>query len=429
MPSRLSSWSLSRPSPPLAMVAMPRVASHARRAWRGRCARMLPHAWLLWGLLISGTAQALAPDAVPLGPRLRQGDAAVARDAFGLHIVQMGDHVIIDWQSFDIGRRAAVHVMQTSSEATLLNRVTGATASEIAGNLTASGRVFLINPNGIGFASSGTVDAAAFVASTLDIADRDFMAGAFRFDAAAAPAAGVIVQEGEITIDPGGFAVLLGRRIEHSGVIRTPLGQTGLAAGDGAALTPGSAEFLRVTRPAAVSEPGLAAIHASGIIEARGGLALLSAPARGAETSVNLSGSVLSGWVASRAGRIVIDGDRGVVRVAGVLDASSGVAGDGREPGGTVDIVARRVVMDAPTIDVRGTRGGGRVRLAVDAMEGADTVRCFPHTRLRFVGNGAGRAAPLSPVLPAAAMLPASSSSPSVSPSPAPGSSRPAPAT
>ncbi|MGI4859929.1 MAG: filamentous hemagglutinin N-terminal domain-containing protein, partial [Janthinobacterium lividum] len=381
-------------------------------------------------MLVCATAHALVPNAVPQGPALRQGGATVARDALGLQIVQLGDHAIIDWRSFDIGRQASVHVMQASSEATLLNRVTGAAASEIAGNLTASGRVFLINPNGIDLTPTSTVAAAAFVASTLDIADRDFMAGVWHFGATAQPAGGLIVQAGEIDIDQGGFALLLGHRIEQGGTIRTPLGHTALVAGASATLMPDARTFLRVTRSAHVDADlpgaGPAAVHSYGTIAAHGGLAPPSpashaAPDRASNAAWGRRGTAGARRVVALPGAILIDGGPGTVRLSGVLDASSGIAGDGREPGGTVNILGSRVVMDGPFIDVCGTRGGGRMRLGSAAIEGMETVHWSRPPQVTVAGRGPAPPSPASPAFsspPSPPSLPSPPSPPSSSLSP-----------
>ena len=51
------------------------------------------------------------------------------------------------------------------------NRVIGNDPSQILGRLTANGRVYLINPNGILFGSGAQVNVGGLVASTLDIDD------------------------------------------------------------------------------------------------------------------------------------------------------------------------------------------------------------------------------------------------------------------
>src|SRR3546814_1623952 len=88
-------------------------------------------------------------------------------------VTQSSDRAVINWQSFSIGEGSRVDIRQPDARSALLNRVTGDTTSTIAGSLNANGQVFLINPNGIQITATGTVRAAGFVASTLDIGDDD----------------------------------------------------------------------------------------------------------------------------------------------------------------------------------------------------------------------------------------------------------------
>src|SRR3546814_9620722 len=92
-------------------------------------------------------------------------------------VTQSSDRAVINWQSFSIGEGSRVDIRQPDARSALLNRVTGDTTSTIAGSLNANGQVFLINPNGIQITATGTVRAAGFVASPLDIGDDDFMRG------------------------------------------------------------------------------------------------------------------------------------------------------------------------------------------------------------------------------------------------------------
>ena len=110
------------------------------------------------------------------------------------------------------------------------NRVIGGSASSILGDLTANGRVFLINPNGMFFGANARVDVAGLVASTLNISNEDFLAGRMRFSADRAFAAPVINQ-GNITAAPGGRVMLIGSAVDNQGVISAPGGDIVLAAG------------------------------------------------------------------------------------------------------------------------------------------------------------------------------------------------------
>jgi filamentous hemagglutinin family protein len=66
-------------------------------------------------------------------------------------INQSTDQVIINWNTFNIGKDAHVQFIQPSADSSALNRVLSVGASNIFGQLTSNGNVFLINPNGILF--------------------------------------------------------------------------------------------------------------------------------------------------------------------------------------------------------------------------------------------------------------------------------------
>ena len=134
-------------------------------------------------------ASLLAPAAAsggPSGAEIVHGQVNLTSpDPGALVIDQQSDAAIINWQSFSIGANEYVVFNQPSASAAVLNRVIGQLPSEILGDLTANGRVFLINPQGIVIGSGARIDTNSFVASTLDIADADFLAGRLRFMAGA----------------------------------------------------------------------------------------------------------------------------------------------------------------------------------------------------------------------------------------------------
>ena len=103
--------------------------------------------------------------------------------------------------------------------------------SEIMGTLTANGRVFLINRDGILFGPGAVVNTAGFLATTNDIKNADFMAGRYNFNIPGRPDAS-IVNQGRITATSGGFAALVAPGVRNSGTITATLGTVALAAGN-----------------------------------------------------------------------------------------------------------------------------------------------------------------------------------------------------
>src|SRR2546430_13222113 len=153
-----------------------------------------------------------------------QGGAAVT-------VNQSSSSAIINWNTFNIGARESVRFNQPGSSSVVLNRVTGGLGpSEILGTLTANGRVFLINRDGIVFGPSAVVNTAGFLATTHDIANADFMAGRYNFNIPGRPDAS-IVNQGRITATSGGFSALVAPRARNSGTLtptpRTPAPPSG----------------------------------------------------------------------------------------------------------------------------------------------------------------------------------------------------------
>src|SRR3546814_3894145 len=99
-------------------------------------------------------------------------------------------------------------------------------------------------PNGIQITATGTVRAAGFVASTLDIGDDDFMRG----DIVVSGHGGRVANAGTIAIVRGGYAALIGGQVDNSGFIHAPLGRVALGAGTRATLDLAGEGFLPIDR-------------------------------------------------------------------------------------------------------------------------------------------------------------------------------------
>lgn len=95
-------------------------------------------------------------------------------------ITQTNNAGILQWNSFDIGANARVNIVQPSSTAVLLNKVSGGAFNNqtlIEGILNGNGQVYIYNPNGIVFGKTSQVNVNTLVATTLKIDDNRFLAG------------------------------------------------------------------------------------------------------------------------------------------------------------------------------------------------------------------------------------------------------------
>ena len=124
------------------------IGNHVRKSW-------IAPALVTFSLHVGGHAFAL-----PAGGEITAGEATISTPAVNaMQIEQKSSHAIINWSSFGIGRDEAVSIAQPDTRSVLLNRVSGNDPSEIFGTLTANGRIFLVNPNGVLFAPGASINA------------------------------------------------------------------------------------------------------------------------------------------------------------------------------------------------------------------------------------------------------------------------------
>ncbi len=264
--------------------------------------------------------------ALPVDGVVVAGSASVASGNGSMTINQSSQNVVLNWQSFNIGAAETVNFVQPNSNSVALNRVIGADPSSILGSLSANGKVFLVNPNGILFGKGASVNVGGLVASTLNISDNDFMAGKYTF---AGAGGGSILNQGSINAD-GGYVALLGANVSNEGLIVARLGSVALVAGNGITLDVVGDGLLNV----AVDQGAVHALVSNGgMIQADGGQVLLSAQAAGnlLQTVVNNTGVIQAQTIENHDGVIKLLGDMqsGTVNVGGKLDASAPTGGNG----------------------------------------------------------------------------------------------------
>lgn len=324
--------------------------------------RLLASVSLIAFLAAGLPAPTQAGDVLPTSGSVAAGSATISAPKSGnLTINQTSSSAVVNWNSFSVGAGNSVTFVQPNAQSSTLNRVTGTTTSTIAGQISANGSVVLVNPNGIQITPTGSVKTqSGFVASTLDTADADFMAGKRIFTGTGQSAA--VDNQGRIVTGPGGFVALLGGTVSNSGLISAPLGKIGLGSGEQATLDVNGDQFLQVAVPTnAQTADGQALITNSGKIRARGGQVILTAATAktAVREAINMPGSISASSVHGHSGSITFGGGPGgKVRVSGKLGAASR-----RSTGGTVTITGHEVALKKAVIDVSGATGGGTVTI------------------------------------------------------------------
>jgi filamentous hemagglutinin family protein len=173
---------------------------------------------------------AVANNQLPTGGQVSAGQASISQSANTLTVNQTSQRAVVDWNTFNVGSQAQVHFQQPNAQSATLNRVADNNPSQILGRITAPGQVVLINPQGVYFGKTATVDVGGLVATTHNAANQAFMEGRMKFDRQGA--SGKVVNEGELRAALNGYIALLAPEVRNSGVILANLGTVALAAGE-----------------------------------------------------------------------------------------------------------------------------------------------------------------------------------------------------
>lgn len=290
----------------------------------------------------------------PRGEAVRHGAVTFERVDGQLRVLQATDKAIIDWESFSIGTGELTQFVQPGTRSAALNRVRGPLASRLDGALRANGQVWLLNPAGIVVGPGGTVDAAGFVASTLDVSDHEFLSGGdiqFR----GASQAGV-VNLGSISAFEGDV-FLIASTVENAGTLRAPQGTVGLAAGNDVLIQESGDERVFVRGASGRHGDG---VKNTGSIEAN----MAELKAHGGNVyamAIRNEGRVAATGVTRQGGQIFLRAPGGRVQTTGTLQARKTDRSGGRvvvdsTPGGTTEI--------GGTVDAAGDSGkGGEVQI------------------------------------------------------------------
>ncbi|OXJ13288.1 filamentous hemagglutinin N-terminal domain-containing protein [Burkholderia sp. AU6039] len=325
---------------------------------------------------------ALPAFALPSGESILSGKADIVRtdDGRTMNINQHTDKLITNWQDFSVGGGERVSFHQPDSQSLALNRVIGTNGSRIDGQISANGRVFLVNPNGVLFGSGAQVNVGGLVASTQNLSDADFLAGNYRFSGNSTAS---IVNDGHITAGDGGSVALLGARVANNGVIQAKMGRVALGAGNAFTVNFDGSGLLNLQVNSGAVD---AQASNGGLLKADGGEVLMTARAAGnlLDAVVNNTGTIEARGLNARGGKITLDG--GTVNVAGKLDAS---ASEANTPAGSVITRGERVnVANDTTVDTRaGNTAGTWTIEAANASVGGDGGSIGADTLSRNLGT------------------------------------------
>lgn len=317
--------------------------------------------------LMTGTASA-----DPTGGTIKAGTGVInPKSGQTTTIDQTSQSMIIEWQSFDVAHNERVNFNQPTTDAIALNRILSGAPSTIAGQITANGRVFLINRDGIVFTSTANIDVNGLLATTMDIADQNFMNGVFDFSIPGEPGASII-NEGAISAADAGIIAFVAPNVENAGVLQANLGTVALAAGEAFTLDFYGDGLIAFAATNATGDKA-GSIEVSGDIVAQNGVIYLTATAARdfINTVINVESDLVADSASMVGGKIVLSGaGNSMVTIAGDIDAT------GRD-GGEIDIEGGDVIVEASA------------RILADADQGmgdGGNIRVHSFNRTEFAG-------------------------------------------
>ena len=282
---------------------------------------------IAFSVLLAFSAQLFSGVALaePTGGQVTAGAGTINQAGTTTTINQTTQNMAIDWHTFNVRANEAVNFNQPNANAIALNRITGTESSSIMGSLTANGKVFILNPNGVLFGAGAQVNVGSLVASTLSLSNANFMAGNFNFNGTGGINNNAsIVNNGNINIAEGGTLAFIAPVIKNNGTIVASQGSVILAAADDVTLTLQNGGLTSYTLNKGSVQT---LIDNGGLIQADGGHVVLTAKGLDAlsQSAINHTGIIEAQTVSSLNGKIELLGDMqiGTLNVSGKLDASA----------------------------------------------------------------------------------------------------------
>lgn len=187
----------------------------------------------------TGATYASARD-FPQNHQIITGNATVSQAGNKMTIDQTTPTTQINWESFDIGQNKEVEFKQPTTNSVAYNRVTGGNASQIQGKLTANGKVYLANPNGVIITQGAEINVAGLFATTKDLERISENGNSNKFTRKLKDRQelkeGQVVKEGQVInegeIKAKDFVVLNGDEVINKGKIDATNGKVYLSSGD-----------------------------------------------------------------------------------------------------------------------------------------------------------------------------------------------------
>ncbi len=347
--------------------------------------------------------------AEPQGGFVTGGSAGIQQSGTATTINQSSDRAIIRWDSFDLNSSESVRFVQPRTSSITVNRIRDNKPSQIDGRISANGNIVLMNPNGVVFGATSTVDVGGLVATTSDLEDDNAFlgGGAVKFTKPGNPNA-KIINNGSMTVREGGLVGLVAPNVENHGVIEARLGKAILASGDIATIDFAGDGLIKLQ----VSDGVLSqAVLNTGTIKADGGsIILTAAQARGmVDALITNTGTLQANTVkvgnVERRGEILISTKgidlnlqmpraEGIVFNTGTIEAKGAVDD---LSGGLITILGDTITIgDGSFVTASGGADGGTIKIGGEYQGGnglptSDKVYILEHAILNAESRKRGK--------------------------------------
>jgi filamentous hemagglutinin family protein len=314
--------------------------------------------------LLSGI-ETLSAAELPTGGIVEAGQATISQSSQTLNVNQSSQRAVVSWTSFNVARGNTVNFNQPNANASTLNRVMGGSRSMIDGAINANGQVVFVNPNGVVFGRGAEVNVGGLVATTMNIANDEFMNAKDSLSFSGGDT-GKIINAGHITInDAKGYVALMAPEVKNEGVILASLsGQNSVAlvSGQKVTLTFADRQLINVSVDASVIN---SLINNKRLIQTNGGQVVIAANSANDLMSsiINNTGAIVADGVSVHGGVVTLTA--ATINQTGTVSANSASSA-----GGNITMTAKEVNLSSTSkTTTTGIQSGGEIN-----MHAANTV-------------------------------------------------------
>lgn len=296
--------------------------------------------------------------AAPNGANVVHGNVNISQSGSNTIINQNTDKAIINWNSFDVNKGESVLFNQNSSSSIILNRVTNGLPTNIFGNISANGNVFILNQAGVLVGNGASINTNSFLAGAANINDNDFIAGKYNFYGAQ----GNVINNGSIKVQDGGYAVLMGKNVENNGLISAKLGKIYLSSGETFRMDMSGNDLIGVEVEKGITD---AYISNTGYIKAEGGTIIMTAKNASdvIRQAVNNTGVIDASSISYKGGKVILGAENGQVINDGEINVSSK-----SDEGGSIELKAEHIINNG-LVYANGLNGGLINMLSSDLLK------------------------------------------------------------